>query len=491
MQLTSFIFLCFFALVFVIYSLLPQKIRWIWLLTTSYLFCISVDVKFGLILFLATLVSYLCGQLIGKSENRNVKKTYLFVGIIINAGLLFLFKYLNFFIGSLSSFLGLVGIHWNLGSVSLFLPLGISFYTFQTISYLIDIYNGVISPERNLGKYALYVAFFPKLLAGPIERGANLIPQIYHPHPFEYQRFVDGLVRIAWGFFKKLIIADRLAVIVNTVFKAPNDFYAPTLALAVLSFSFQVYIDFSAYCDIAIGTAKLLGIDLVENFNAPYFAETVTAFWRRWHISLTSWLRDYIFTPLNFASRRRRSKIYLYFNIMIVFLVSGIWHGANWTFVIWGLLHGLYQVIEAATQKFRDAAAKRFEINRQSFGHKFGKVILTFGLVTFAWIFFRANSVPDALHIIKSILTANGITFDGGWDFSILGLSTVNLWIAFFSSAIFFIFECVNMKHDLFKELNNQPIAFRWLVYLALIFSVIIFGFIGVYKPESFIYAQF
>lgn len=491
MQFTSFIFLCFFALVFIIYYILPQKIRWVWLLITSYLFCISADIKFGLILLLATVISFLCGILIERSEKRSTKKAYMLVGIILNAGLLFLFKYLNFFIGSLSGLLELAGINWSVGAVSLFLPLGISFYTFQTISYLIDIYNDVIKPERNLGKYALYVAFFPKLIAGPIERGANLLPQIYHPKPFEYQRLVDGLVRIIWGFFKKLVIADRLAVIVNTVFASPNDFFGPTLAVAVLSFSFQVYIDFSAYCDIAIGTAKLLGIDLVENFNAPYFAQTVTDFWRRWHISLTSWLRDYIFTPLNFASRRKRSKIYQYLNIMIVFLVSGIWHGANWTFIIWGLLHGLYQVIEAATQKFRNKMVTKFGIDRQTFGHKFGKVLLTFVLVSFAWIFFRANSVEDALLIIKTIFSAQGITDNAGWNFSTLGLSTVNLWIAFFSVAIFIIFECVNLNRDLLKELNNQPLVFRWFVYLMLIFSVILFGFFGVYKPESFIYAQF
>jgi D-alanyl-lipoteichoic acid acyltransferase DltB (MBOAT superfamily) len=234
--------------------------------------------------------------LIGRTEKRGSKKALLLTGVILNAGLLFAFKYLNFFLGSLAGLASWLGVHWDFTVINILLPLGISFYTFQAISYLLDIYNDVIQPEKNIGRFALYMAFFPKLVAGPIERGGNLLPQLQAPKPFEYQGLLDGFVRIAWGFFKKLVIADRLGVIANSAFSEPTKFLGPQLFMAVLAFSFQVYIDFSAYCDIAIGTAKLLGIDLVENFNAPYFAETVTDFWRRWHISLTSWLRDYIFT---------------------------------------------------------------------------------------------------------------------------------------------------------------------------------------------------
>lgn len=319
MQLSSFIFLCFYFLVFIIYYILPQKIRWVWLLISSYVFCAFSDYKYALVLLLATLVAYFSGLLIGHAEARSKKKLFLLLGIFINAGLLFCFKYLNFFLGSLETIFSWLGFHLDLATINLILPLGISFYAFQTISYLLDIYSGVLPPERNLGRFALYLAFFPKLVSGPIERGGNLLPQLYAPIPLDYQRFLDGFVRIAWGFFKKLVIADRLAVIVNTVFSKPDKFFGPQLFFAVMSFSFQIYIDFSAYCDIAIGTAKLLGIDLTENFNIPYLATSATEFWRRWHISLTNWLRDYIFTPLNFATRRKRSKIYQYLNIMIVF----------------------------------------------------------------------------------------------------------------------------------------------------------------------------
>jgi D-alanyl-lipoteichoic acid acyltransferase DltB (MBOAT superfamily) len=278
--------------------------------------------------------------------------------------------------------------------IKFIVPLGISFYTLQAISYLMDIYNNVIQPERNFGQYALYLAFFPKLISGPVERGGFLLPQIEKLKPFDYQRLIDGSTRIIWGFFKKLIIADRLGVIVNTVFDSPDNYYrySPILILAVFSFSIQVYVDFSAYCDIAIGSAKILGIDLTENFNAPYLAKSVTEFWRRWHISFTSWLRDYIFIPLNFASRRKPSKLIKYLNIIIVFLVSGIWHGANFTFIIWGLLHGIYQAIEAVTLNLRNKIVKKYSIGRSSFSHRVFQITRTFLLVTFAWIFFRAST---------------------------------------------------------------------------------------------------
>ena len=323
MQTSTFIYLCFLALVFIIYFLFPKKLRWVWLLFASYVFLIKVDFKSGIVLLIVTLFSYVCAIIIGRSGKRNLKKYWLILGISLIVSTLFIFKYLNFSLSILDRLSKVLGLPGNFEGIKIFIPLGISFYTLQAISYLIDIYNDVILPEMNPGKYALYLAFFPKFLSGPIERGGKLLPQILEPKPFEYSRFVDGLTRIGWGFFKKLVIADRLGVIVNTLFQSPDNFASPVTLLAVFSFSLQIYIDFSAYCDIAIGSAKLLGIDLIENFNLPYFAKSVTEFWRRWHISFTSWLRDYIFTPLNFATRRKRSKIYQYRNILIVFLLAG------------------------------------------------------------------------------------------------------------------------------------------------------------------------
>ncbi|MEA5079187.1 MAG: MBOAT family O-acyltransferase [Anaerolineaceae bacterium] len=491
MALTSFLFLLFLFITLVFYYILPKKFRWVWLLLASLAFVAFADIKFVFVLVLATLISYFAGILISKTSERKNKKIFLLSGIILNLCLLFSFKYLNFFIGSFSQVLNFAGITRQYGPIDLFLPLGISFYTFQAISYLVDVNNDVIPAEKNIGQYLLYLSFFPKFISGPIERGGNLLPQLHSQKPFEYQRFLDGLVRIGWGFFKKLVIADRLAIVVNTVFSKPGEFYSPQLIVAILAFSFQVYIDFSAYTDIAIGSARLFGIDLTENFNLPYLATSVTDFWRRWHISLTSWLRDYIFIPLNFAARRKRSSFYKYMNIIIVFLVSGIWHGANWTFIVWGLLHGVYQVIEAATQKVRDQFVKKFNIDRQSFGHKFWQVTFTFFLVSFAWIFFRANSLQDAFLIIGKTFSANAITTNAAWNFMKLGLSAPDGRIALIALAIFAILECSRYKTNMIQDLNRQPLVFRWFVYFILIFAVIFFGFFGTSTPQSFIYAQF
>ena len=491
MSFSSDLFYFFFILVVVFYYLIPKKFRWIELLIASYIFCISADVKFGLLLLVSTTFSYFAGLWIGKAQDRKIKKRFMLLGIITITALLFVFKYLDFFFATISSALAMVGFDWSFRGMELLLPIGISFYTFQTISYLLDVYNGTAEPERNFGKYALYVSFFPKLVSGPIERANHLLPQLYDPKPFEYQRFVDSLVRIGWGLFKKLVIADRLAVVANTYFSDPASFFAPQGVLAILFYSFQVYIDFAAYCDIAVGTAQILGIDLVENFDHPYFAKSVTEFWRRWHISLTEWLRDYIFIPLNFATRRKRSTLYQYRNILIVFLVSGIWHGASWTFIVWGILHGLYQVFEAATQKLRNRWIKKLNIDRNSFSHKLFQNLLTFSLVSFAWIFFRANSIHDAIYIIRSIITTQGIILEKHWAFTALGLNSLEIGVAVHALGLVFLVEFLQRKHNLLKELNQQPLVFRWLVYLVLIFSIIIFGFYATYKPEDFIYFQF
>jgi alginate O-acetyltransferase complex protein AlgI len=491
MQLSSFLFLVFLASVLLINFIFPRKIRWVWLLLASYAFCVYASPKYALVLLLVTAISYGSGLLIAAANERKKKQLWLVLGVIFSLVPLFITKYLNFSLGILEDALTLAGRPTDFAGLKILLPIGISFYTFQALSYLFDIFNEVIPAEHHAGRYALYLAFFPKLISGPIERGGSLLPQLFDPKPFDYQRLLDGLVRIGWGFFKKLLVADRLGAIVNTVYYAPGDFKAPAIIAAVFAYSLQIYIDFSAYCDIAIGAAKILGIDLMENFNTPYFAVNITDFWRRWHISLTSWLRDYIFTPLNFATRRKRSKFFQLLNIMIVFLVSGLWHGANYTFVIWGLLHGFYQVVEAATLKFRNNFVKRFAINRESFGHRFFQIAGTFLLVTFTWIFFRAENIHVAGTIFKSIFTMRGIASASAWDFSAIGLSKANLVILAAGLVVLIIFEFAGQKKDLIKELNSQPLAFRWLVYFVLIFAVILFGYFGVYTAESFIYAQF
>jgi alginate O-acetyltransferase complex protein AlgI len=491
MSLSTFLFLCFLLIVFLVNILLPKKARWVWLLIASYAFCVYADWKFGLGLLGGSFVTFLSGRLIGKTENRGTKKVFLTLGLVVVIGTLFTFKYLNFSITVLDDLFKLSGAAADFSLLNLILPLGLSFYTFQAVSYLMDIYNGVIQPEKNFGKFALYLAFFPKLISGPIERGADLLPQLANPRPFEYSRFVDALLRIFWGFFKKLVIADRLAMIVDKVFSSPQDYFAPQVVFAAVAFSLQIYIDFSAYCDIAIGAASLVGIDLTENFNLPYMARSVTEFWRRWHISLTNWLRDYIFTPLTFATRKKRSKVYQYLNIMIVFLVSGIWHGANYTYIIWGLLHGFFQVIEAATLKLRTKFEKKFSGGVKGFLLGGFQVILTFVLVTFAWIFFRADSVKTALQLVLRILSLRGARHQIGWDFSALSLTPADYWILAISLGFFILFEIGNRKAALISRSRALPLPIRWTIYLILLFAVILFGYFGYFKPQDFIYATF
>ncbi len=491
MQLSTFLFLLFLTLTFLIYNLLPKKARWVWLLITSYAFCVWTNAWFGVILLAITAVTYLCGWRIGKAEQRSTKKTFLVVGIFAALATLFAFKYLNFSIKILNDLLDLFGASTDLTTLNLLLPLGLSFYSFQAVSYLIDCYNGLIQPERNFGKFALYLAFFPRLISGPIERADHLLPQIYNPHSFEYQRFVDALLRIGWGFFKKLVIADRLPMIIAPVFTSPAEYFAPQAVFAAIAFSLQIYLDFSAYCDIAIGAARLLGIDLVENFNFPYLARSVTEFWRRWHISLSNWLRDYIFIPLNFAARRKKARIWQYLIIMIVFLVSGIWHGANYTFIAWGLLHGLYQAVEAATSKFRTRLEKKFAAGVAGMLLRSIQVVGTFGLVTFAWIFFRAEYMGQALGVVKVIVTLRGVLHAVAWDFSNLGPTPADYWILAAAFVIFVAVELLNQKHTLLLRVKSLPLPVRWTLYLALIFSVILFGYFGVFTAQDFIYASF
>ena len=302
---------------------------------------------------------------------------------------------------------------------------------------------------------------------------------------------MDALLRIIWGFFKKLVIADRLSVIVASVFSDPGNFYAPPTILAALAFSFQIYIDFSAYCDIAIGAASLFGIDLVENFNLPYLAKNVTEFWRRWHISLSNWLRDYIFIPLNFATRRKRSKIYQYLNIILVFLVSGVWHGANYTFIIWGLLHGLYQAFDAAVLKIRGRLEKKYSAGFGSLALRVIQILATFAAVTLAWIFFRADNVYQAFAVLENILTLKGSLHAVAWDFSQLGLTPADYWILLISLIVFSLFELLGQKKNLLQRSKFWPLPLRWSFYLALIFAVILFGYFGAFTAQDFIYASF
>jgi alginate O-acetyltransferase complex protein AlgI len=494
MTFNSFLFYPYFIGVVVIHFILPRKWRWVWLLVCSYLFYAFSDIRFTFVLLSCTIISYLSGRMIAHIADTRWKKTWMLIGVILSVSILFLFKYMNFLLNSISGALSAAGLQWTFRGIELLYPIGVSFYAFQAIGYLLDVYNGKVEAEKNLFHYALFLAFFPQLLIGPIERFKHLKPQLTDPTPFDYQRFVDSLVRIGWGLFKKMIIADRLAVVANTVFSEPGGFSNPQLIAAILAFSFQIYIDFSAYSDIAIGTARILGVDLVENFERPYFSRSVIDFWRRWHISLSNWLRDYIFLKLNYKHRRRKPRaLWTGVDVMVTFLISGLWHGSNWTFIVWGALHGIYQTIEILTQKIRDRLVNKLHINREAWAFKVLQVLFTFGLVSFSWIFFKANSIEGALKMIRSIGTLYRWSTGNGWSFSdgILGLDGKDMWMMLLTLVILLIVEFTQRVHDMLALLNKQPTWLRWIIYYTLFYAITIFGFYGDANVVDFVYFQF
>ena len=403
-------------------------------------------------------------------------------------------KYLNFFFAILNAASAAAGFRLNLRGMELFYPAGISFYVLQAISYLLDVFNGRVRAEKNVGVFSLYIAFFPQLLIGPIERFASFGKQLKDPLPFDYQRFVNGMLRIGWGLLKKVVIADRLAVVATTVFSEPDAHSGYKLLLGLLAFAVQIYYDFSAYTDIAIGASSLFGIHLSENFNHPYRAESIVDFWRRWHITFSSWLRDYIFLPLNMRFRRKKPReLWTAVEIMLTFLVSGLWHGANWTFIMWGALHGLYQALGTLTGNLRKRAAAFFKIDREAPANRLARIVWTFLLVAIAWVFFKANSVSDAFYILRSIVTLKDAVEQNAWiimDGS-LGLDRLDLImtaVMLFGTAVI---NAYKRKNDLAAALARQPAWFRWVAYTALFFIITIFGYYGEVSAADFVYFQF
>jgi len=346
MLFNSYNFLIFFPIVTLVYFLIPHRIRYIWLLIASYYFYMCWNAKYALILLFSTFVTYISGILISKANNIEekrksikLKKTFVALSFILNLSILFLYKYFDFAVENINGILSCLNMQILKPSFDLILPVGISFYIFQALSYTVDVYRKDVKPEKNFLKYALFVSFFPQLVAGPIERSKNLISQIHEKHYFDGQRVKDGLLLMIWGGFQKIVIADRVAIVVDEVFNYFPMYGGMYVVVAVILFAIQIYCDFNGYSTIAIGAAKVMGFELMENFNAPYFSQSVSEFWRRWHISLSSWFKDYLYIPLG-GNRKGRSRKYI--NLMIVFIVSGLWHGAEWTFVIWGLLNRMF-----------------------------------------------------------------------------------------------------------------------------------------------------
>ncbi len=433
MTFNSIQFLIYFPIVSVIYFLLPFRFRWMWLLAASYYFYMSWNPALVFLILFTTAVSYWAGLKLESCEDKKKRKAYLIVTLIACLGVLFFFKYFNFLSTSVTGLLRLFTIPVEDYTLNLLLPVGISFYTFQTLSYVLDVYHGTISAEHHFGYYALFVSFFPQLVAGPIERPENLLPQLRTEHHFEKDNFYVGMKRILAGFFKKVVVADGLATYVNAVYNDNINASAPAIILATFLFTFQVYCDFSGYTDIAVGCGRIMGIKLMQNFRLPFTSRSIHEFWERWHISLTSWFRDYIFYPIAtnkklsrkaraFGKKHNNRNFAIQFPqclaLFITFLLSGLWHGAAWTFVLWGAMHGFYQVVERLTDKKRKAFWAKRKVNTESKGFAFYQRVVTFLLCNFALIFFRANSVSDLGVLLGNVFT--------NWHFNAL-LSELNM----------------------------------------------------------------
>lgn len=448
------------------------------LLVSSCYFYMAFVPIYILILGFTIIVDYFAGIWIENAEGKR-RKLFLIFSLVANIGVLAVFKYYNFLNENLSVLLSGLGAHNHIPYLKILLPIGLSFHTFQAMSYTIEVYRGKQKAERHFGIYSLYVMFYPQLVAGPIERPQNLLHQFREKYDFDYDRVTSGLRLMAWGLFKKAIIADRLSIVADSVFTNPTYFTSFELIVATVFFSFQIFCDFSGYSDMAIGAARIMGFKLMTNFNKPYHARSIHEFWARWHISLSTWFKDYLYIPLG----GNRVKVYRwYFNLFIVFLVSGLWHGANWTFIIWGALHGFYLVFALVTQKWRTKISSTLFIDKIP-----GiQTLTTFVLVAFAWIFFRANSLDKAWYIITHLTTdfSHGLTI----NFAKIKLSQAS-FIA--SCGLIILLQAVHTFQN-YKNISTwfmaKSVYLRWAVYFSVVLSIYYFG---IYEDKQFIYFQF
>jgi alginate O-acetyltransferase complex protein AlgI len=451
------------------------------------------------LIILSTLIDYFAAIKMGEKKDKKDRKKYLILSLVTNLGLLFVFKYFGFFSFSLNSLFQSLELGASVPHLNILLPVGISFYTFQTLSYSIDVYRGHKEPERHLGIFALYVSFFPQLVAGPIERSTTLLPQFHKTKKFDSHRVIEGLKVMAWGFFKKVVIADRLAIIVNTVYSTPTEHTGFPLIVASVFFAFQIYCDFSGYSDIAIGGAQVLGFNLMRNFDRPYFSKSIPDFWKRWHISLSTWFRDYLYISLG-GNRVKISRCYL--NLFLTFLISGLWHGANWTFVIWGALHGFYMIFGKLTVTLRSKTAAILKLEKATTLHSCIQIITTFGLVTFSWIFFRANTLKESIYIAHNtvsfllkmplhIIQFNKDSFINIYWNSIrnLGLNPFDLLLSFLLIGFLLLTHALHDSKQTKYFFLTKSYSFQYGFFFILIFAILFFGFFD--KSPEFIYFQF
>lgn len=476
MLFNSVSFGIFLIIIFLLYYLVPHKYRWGFLLISSYAFYMNLHLWYGIMLFLTTLLTYGLALSLEKADNAKQKKKSLLFGIIPLVAILLFFKTANPIIGQLNDMISAGKLTIQPITMSILLPAGVSFYFFQSMGYLIDVYKGKIKAEKHFGYYALFVSFFPQLLAGPIGRADSLLPQYKKERPFVYDNVTYGLKLMAWGYFKKLVIADVFAVTVNKLFDNVESYVGLAFIIVTLMFAIEIYCDFSGYSDIAIGCAKLFGIDLMTNFKSPYYSFSIKEFWSRWHISLSTWFRDYVYIPLG---GNRVPKWRNCLNLFITFLVSGFWHGSSLTYIIWGGLHGLLQIIENLIYPKGKERKKHF-----------WQLPVTFLLICFTWIFFRANSFEDAIWIISRLFweisdPANYLKTAG----ICLGLSPLAGFGMCLSVVILGIYDYFSLKYDVIKEISNQKCLIRWPIYILLLVVIALFSEKGV--ATEFIYFQF
>jgi len=466
MLFNSIEFIIFFPIVTLLYFLIPFKFRWLHLLIASCIFYMAAIPSYILVLFTLIITDYFAGR---KIESTSNKKLWLIISIAANIGILGFFKYYNFFISNINS-----ATAANFSLLHVALPIGLSFHTFQSLSYTIEVYRGNQPAVKHFGYYALYVMFYPQLVAGPIERPNHMFPQLFEKHSFSSQNLYEGLRLMAWGFFKKIVIADRVGGYVDAVFNNPGQVNTVNIWVAVIFFSIQIYADFSGYSDIAVGAARCMGYQLMVNFNRPYFAKNIRDFWRKWHISLSSWFRDYVYIPLG---GNRKGKLRKHFNILITFSLSGLWHGAGWTFIVWGFLHGIYIVL---ADLFTFSFHKRLSTRILQF-------LITGLCIEFAWIFFRANSLHAAKDIITGSVNFKNISLESIAAVSSPVMQYGNFSLALLGLFIFFMFFVERKTNPLLTNLNSRKL----LDMLIFVVVIVLIVFYGVFHKTSFIYYQF
>lgn len=480
-------FMIFFPIIFILMLLIKGRLRWGLLLVASYYFYMSWRIDYIVLILISTVIDYIVTWLMDKTDNQRSRTFYLIISLIVNLGLLFWFKYLAFFAASTNQALMFIGVDGRLNVPALLLPVGISFYTFQTLSYTVDVYQRKIKREPNLIIFALFVSYFPQLVAGPIERSKDLLPQLralQHKSLLHAPDIAIGLRLMAWGMFKKIVVADRLALYVNPIYSDPDSFRGAAIILATIFFAFQIYCDFSGYSDIAIGAARILGVKLSQNFNAPYFARSIADFWQRWHITLSTWFRDYLYIPLG---GNRVSEWRWQLNIIIVFAVSGLWHGASWTFIVWGLIHGIMYLIN----HYLVITLPSFDDSPAIFKRMIHIIQMTiiFVIVCIAWMFFRAANLTDVITLMTNAIDFSNTGWQYPWQAINVASSKLNIILCLAGMMIVIAVDALQEWIPSKWVMNAHIAPIRYIAYGFLLFAIAFFGLVG--GEQQFVYFQF